>query len=170
MHNQTAREEFIRLIQQNKGIIIKICKSYCRSRHEHDDLAQEITYQLWRSWANYKPEYVFSTWMYRVALNVAISFYRNEKRALPIVSLEENAIDPEDQVDGAGGMEENIKVLQEYIQDLHELDKALILLYLESKPYKEIAAIMGISETNVATRLSRIKEKLKQHFSVYANK
>ncbi len=170
MHQETAREEFLKLIQQHRGIIIKVCNSYCRNSHERDDLAQEITYQLWRSWPGYKTDYVFSTWMYRVALNVAISFYRREKKQLATVSLEENAIDPEDNVEGIGVMEENIRLLQQYIQRLNVLDKALILLYLESKSYKEIATVMGISETNVATRLSRIKEKLKQHFFVNTNK
>ncbi len=163
MTDPTAREAFLQLVQQHKGIIIKICHSYCYNRAEHEDLAQEIIYQLWKSWKTYRPEYTFSTWMYRVALNVAISFYRVEKRSIPLVSLDDQH-DFHD-IDTDAELEENIRLLYSFIRQLKELDRALILLYLESKPYKEISGILGITETNVATRISRIKETLKQNFA-----
>lgn len=163
MTEPTARESFSALIEQHRGIIIKICNSYCHNRHEREDLAQEISYQLWRSWKQYQPGYTFSTWMYRVALNVAISWYRKEKRSVPVVAMDED-MDMAD-TDKGDPKEENIRLLQSFIRELKELDRALILLYLESKPYKEIAEILGISETNVATRISRIKDILKQKFS-----
>jgi RNA polymerase sigma factor (sigma-70 family) len=159
----TADGEFVRLVQQHKGIIVKICHSYCYNRNERDDLVQEITYQLWKSWKHYQPGQSFSTWMYRVALNVAISFYRKEKRSVQVVAMDEET-DMAD-TDKGDHKEENIRLLQSFIRELKELDRALILLYLESKSYKEIAEILGISETNVATRISRVKEVLKQKFS-----
>jgi RNA polymerase sigma factor (sigma-70 family) len=159
----TADRDFVRLVGQHKGIIVKICHSYCYNRNERDDLAQEITYQLWKSWKHYQPGHSFSTWMYRVALNVAISFYRKEKRSVPVVAIDEETdmADP----DQGNQQEENIRLLQSFIRELKELDRALILLYLESKPHKEIAEILGISETNVATKIARIRETLKQKFS-----
>ncbi|HEV7621828.1 MAG TPA: sigma-70 family RNA polymerase sigma factor, partial [Flavisolibacter sp.] len=129
-----------------------------------EDLAQEIIYQLWKSYNNYKPQYKFSTWMYRVALNVAISFYRKVRAGGHTIHIEEHVFEIEDYSSSAE-MEENIKLLEQFIKAFKELDRALILLYLEGKPYKEIAEILGISETNVATRINRIKDKLKQKFA-----
>ena len=165
MDTKTEREEFLRLIQQNKGIIIKICHSYCHNRNDRDDLGQEIIYQLWKSGNKFNPDHRFSTWMYRIALNVAITFYRKEQKSTPIIFLPEEEIDMEDKPDGTGELEENIRLLQKFIRELKELDRALILLHLESKNYKEIAEILGITETNVGTRISRVKELLKQKFS-----
>lgn len=158
--------DFLRLIQQNSGIIYKICHTYCRNPADRDDLAQEIIYQLWKSGKSYDTTYRFTTWMYRVALNVAISFSRSHGRLLPSISLLENNIDVEDIPDiTAGIQEENLHLLRQYILELRELDRALVLLYLENKSYAEIADITGLSETNVATKLNRIKDKLKQKFS-----
>ena len=96
---------------------------------------------------------------------MAISFYRKEKKSETIISISENEVDIEDNADGSDELEENINLLQQFISELKELDKALMILYLESKSYAEIAEILGITETNTATRISRIKDKLKQKFS-----
>jgi len=165
MDTLTAREEFLRLILQNKRIIIKICNSYCPDKNDREDLAQEIIYQLWKSGKNFNAGYSFTTWMYRIALNVAISHYRKGKRAGQLISFPEKPIDIADKRDGGIDMEEQARLLQQFIQELKELDRALILLYLESKTYREIADILGITETNTATRISRIKDILKQRFS-----
>ena len=103
--------------------------------------------------------------MYRVALNIAISFYRKEKKATPLLPLNEWHINIEVPQLANDETEKNIQLLQLFISQLKELDKALILLSFESKSYKEISEILGISETNVATRISRIKERLKQQFA-----
>lgn len=161
----TDQEPFLQLIQTNKGIIYKICNSYCRNKNDREDLAQEIIYQLWKSGKNFDTSFRFSTWMYRVALNTAISFYRKERKASGIIAFTEEQPDIEDKTDGTDEMEERINLLQQFIAQLRELDKALMLLYLEAKTYGEIADILGITETNVATRINRIKEKMKQHFS-----
>lgn len=103
--------------------------------------------------------------MYRIALNVAISFYRKSNKAGQTISMEETTYDIADGKDGSHINEENIDRLQGFIRQLGELDKALMILYLEEKSYKEIAEILGITESNVSTKVSRIKEKLKQQFS-----
>lgn len=163
----TDRQEFLRLIQENKGIIFKICHSYCRHKDDREDLAQEIIYQLWRSGQRFNANYKFSTWMYRIALNVAISFYRSERRTQARVSLAADwqFLDPADHPDDTAVMDEKIDRLQQFIRELGELDRALMILYLEERSYREIAEILGITETNVATKLNRIKMGLKQKFS-----
>jgi len=165
MNREPTNEVFLSLVLKNKGIIIKVCNSYCRNKADREDLAQEITYQLWRSGKSFDTDHTFSTWMYRVALNVAISFYRKEKKSETVIPISENEVGIEDKNDGSDELEENINLLQQFISELKELDKALMILYLESKSYAEIADILGITETNTATRISRIKDKLKQKFS-----
>jgi len=161
---QTDQEEFLRLIEENKRIIFKICNSYCYNKNDHDDLAQEIVCQLWKSCGKFDTEYKFSTWMYRIALNTAISFYRKEKKSAPTVPLTEHLLHVEDNDGGTGILEAKINSLHQFINELKALDRALMILYLEEKNYSEIAEILGITETNVATKISRIKEKLKQKF------
>ena len=157
--------EFLQLIQDNKGILFKISNSYCRNRDDREDLIQEIIYQLWKSAQRFDNTRKFSTWMYRIALNVAISYYRQQRRSglrisfggdLHLMELADSPAEPDTQ--------EKISLLQQFISEQSELDKALMILYLEERPYREIAEILGITETNVATKLSRIKGRLKQHF------
>jgi len=163
--NNLPGEAFLAMVQQNRGIIFKICNSYCTNATDREDLAQEIIYQLWKSAASFNNSYKFTTWMYRVALNVAITFYRRQYKTGRTFSLEHTDEDIEDKAENIYNTEENINLLQKYIQELKELDRALMILYLEAKSYSEIADILGITETNVATKISRIKEKLKQKFS-----
>jgi RNA polymerase sigma factor (sigma-70 family) len=157
--------EFLQLIRDNKGILFKISNSYCRNRDDREDLMQEIIYQLWKSAGGFDTDRKFSTWMYRIALNVAISYYRQQRRSglritfggdLHLMELADRPADTE--------TEEKIELLQQFINEQNELDKALMILYLEERPYREIAEILGITETNVATKLSRIKGRLKQQF------
>jgi RNA polymerase sigma factor (sigma-70 family) len=162
---QHGKDDFLHLINENKGIIIKICNSYCNNNADREDLAQEIIYTLWKGSKTYNPDFKFSTWMYRVALNVAISFYRASKKLKNNISLAETEIEIEDKVYDSVSSQENVNLLQKQVTALKELDKALIILYFEEKSYKEIAEIIGITETNVATKLSRIKEKLKQNIT-----
>lgn len=162
MRIQHVKDDFIKLISENEGIIIKICNSYCNNKTDREDLAQEIIYTLWKGAKTFNPDFKFSTWMYRVALNVAISFYRVNKKLKNNISFTETDIEIEDKMFDCTTSEENLNLLQQQIADLKEFDKALIILYFEEKSYKEIAEIIGITETNVATKVSRIKEKLKQ--------
>ncbi|MFN8344389.1 MAG: sigma-70 family RNA polymerase sigma factor [Spirosomataceae bacterium] len=162
---KTAEQEFIQLIKENKGIIYKICNSYCADKWDREDLAQEIIYNLWKSFADFQEEFKFSTWMYRIALNVAISFYRRERKFKHHDSLSEGLIVFEENSDAAYQAETNLQLLQHFINELKEIDKAIILLYLDNKSHREMAEITGFTETNIATRINRIKEKLRTNFS-----
>ncbi|MFN8355044.1 MAG: sigma-70 family RNA polymerase sigma factor [Spirosomataceae bacterium] len=159
-----SSKQFLQLIQANKGIIYKIANSYCRNRDDREDLAQEIIYQLWKSWHGFDERFKFSTWMYRIALNVAISFYRSQRTYQTAVSIDEQQAEALANEEGTE-TEEQLLQLQQFIQELKELDRALMILYLEEKTYREMADILGISETNVATKISRIKDQLKQRFT-----
>jgi RNA polymerase sigma factor (sigma-70 family) len=153
------------LIQENRGIIYKICRAYCPDPQHREDLAQEIIYQLWKSGKQYREGYKFSTWMYRVALNVAISYYRREKtKGVTFVPEQYWANLPEEPA-GMTREQEYGETLQRFIGALKELDRAIIILYLDARSHAEIADIMGISESNVGTKIGRIKAKLKEKFS-----
>lgn len=157
-------KEFIELINKNKGIIYKICTTYSNNKDDKDDLAQDIVFNLWKSYGSYNKEYKFSTWMYRIALNVAISFYRQGKKSKLKDSFSERLIVFEEGLDKKIEEDKNLEMLHDFINGLKEIDKAIILLYLEDKPYREMAEITGFTETNIATRINRIKEKLRQNF------
>jgi RNA polymerase sigma-70 factor (ECF subfamily) len=173
MEMPNKKREFLALIQENKRLIFKICNTYCTGREDREDLAQEIVYQLWRSEHTYDAGYKFSTWMYRVALNVAISFYRSHTKTDLMVSFDDCVNDVESKIaeetEYENEIEKNRQLLYRLIGELKELDRMLILLFLEAKSYKEIAEIAGVTETNVATRINRIKEKLKQRIIYFNN-
>jgi RNA polymerase sigma factor (sigma-70 family) len=158
-------ERFLSVIQAHKGIIYKVANSYCKDAEDRKDLVQDIIVQLWKAFASYSDQYHYSTWIYRIALNVAISFYRKETRRKPISNPLSDDILTLVDTTVSDGLEDNIGFLQRFISELKELDKALLLLYLEEKSHREIAEIMGMSETNVSTKIGRIKQILKQKFS-----
>jgi RNA polymerase sigma factor (sigma-70 family) len=162
MTTPDLQEMFQDRVEQHKKILYKVCNAYCRDRDSREDLAQEIMFQLWRSFGKFDGRCQFSTWMYRIALNVAISFYRSEStRTRHVFSDEqrllEAVIEPERQP-------EEVRLLYVFIAELDPLSRALILLYLDGNNYQEIAEVLGISETNVATKISRLKSKMKQEF------
>lgn len=157
---------FLSVIDHNKGIIYKVANAYCKNPDDRQDLVQEIIIQLWQSFDHYNNKYKYSTWIYRIALNVAISFYRKENRrkgiAKPFLeSITHFAEEKNDEV-----TEMNIHLLHQFISELKELDRALMILYLEEKSHREMAEILGLTETNIATKIGRIKEKLKKKFSI----
>ena len=160
------KDTFIRNIDTHKKIIYKIVNSYCQNNEDRKDLEQEIIIQLWNSFDKYNDEYKYSTWMYRIALNVAISFYRKEKKWSVKNDFynEDSILSMVDEDENETELDYHIKLLQEFINNLNELNKALMLLYLEERPYDEIAEILGITKTNVATKISRLKLKLKKEF------
>src|ERR1700678_3696878 len=160
MTTPAMEERFQTLVDEHKKILYKVCNSYCRNRDDREDLAQEIIVQLWRSFGTFDERCRFSTWMYRIALNVAISFYRREStRARHVISDEERLLHV---IDETASQYEDLRLLYEFIAQLYSLNKALILLYLDGNNYKEIADVLGISETNVATKISRLKQTMKQ--------
>ncbi len=159
---KTESEPFFKLVYPNQAIIHKVCNLYSNTKADREDLFQEILIQLWRTFPSYKSEAKFSTWMYRVCLNTAISGIRKEKRK-PIFSFLETEKElsvPED----LSFITENEQVAELYkaINQLSDVEKAIILLYIEENSYEEIAQIMGITVTNVGAKISRIKLKLEQ--------
>lgn len=151
--------EFIKVIDKHKDLVFKICYSYCRDAESRKDLGQEILINLWRSFKRYNGTVKLSTWIYTVGLNTAISFYRKGARRKDSVSLSEVIISIPDEKETL--TQERIAWLYDYIGRLKDLDKAILLLYLDDKSYKEIGEIMGITEAHVGTKLNRIKKLLK---------
>jgi RNA polymerase sigma-70 factor, ECF subfamily len=153
---------FLQLINSHKGIIVKIAAIYCRDISENEDLKQEIIYTLWKFRGKYDPAFVFSTWMYKVSLNVSITWYRHSKQRNKILRTSLPDIDQLRFIESRQEEDEDYQALHRAIAALNVLDKALMLLYLDDRSYKEISEVLGISETNVATKISRTKAKLKQ--------
>lgn len=156
---------FISVVDTHKGILFKVANAYCKRIEDRKDLIQEMIFQLWRSFEKYDAAYQYSTWIYKIALNVAISFYRKNKPLTSIQPMEEDILNIQEPEPGIYNNDQ-LKLLNIFIAELKDLDKAIILLYLEEKSYKEIADIMGVSETNVGTKIGRIKQLLKQKFNV----
>jgi RNA polymerase sigma factor (sigma-70 family) len=156
---------FLTVIEGHKGIIHKIALAYADNKEAKEDLVQEIVLQLWKSFDNYNPQFKYSTWIYRVALNVSLAASRKENnRAKRIDPLREEMLSVA-QTEESTTLEEHYKKLQEFIFGLKELDRAIMLLYLEEKSQKEMAEIMGMSPTNISTRIGRIKDVLRQKFA-----
>ncbi len=157
------KETFLRLLDQHGGIVRKVAAGYSSSLADRHDLEQEITLQLWKAYPRYSPDRPFSTWMYRIALNVAISFLRRHTRpGRQTISLDESELEIADENAQPAEVDERIPLLQKVIASLPPLERALLLLYLDEHSYREIAAILGITETNVATKLSRLKQRVRE--------
>lgn len=163
MTDRRYQQRFETLLHQHQGIVLKVAGAYARDKEERNDLAQEICTQLWRAFPNFDERLGrFSTWMYRIALNVAISQRRRGLGArVYFEPLEARHLD------SIGGHvieepDERLAALYLFIGRLDPLNRALILLYLEDRSYAEIADVLGISETNVATKISRAKQKLRE--------
>jgi len=165
MSPQTDEERFILLLREKKNIIYKICNSYCKSSEDRKDLAQEIIIQLWKSLHKYNDEYKMSTWVYAIALNVAMRFYRDKKRSKEIFSGTDGLVEIIEDTALREEQETKLQLLYQFINKLDELNKALMILYLDNNSYNEIGKILGITETNVATKINRIKQKMKQQFT-----
>lgn len=159
-----AHAEFDALLQRHRGIVLKVANSYASSREDRADLAQEIAAQLWRAWPGFDPARSFSTWMYRIALNAGISFLREESRrmrhAAPLDAqlhevADERTADPE--------TDERLRLLWRFMDTLGALDRALLVLYLEQRSTREIAEVLGLGESNVTTKISRLKQRIRDY-------
>jgi RNA polymerase sigma-70 factor (ECF subfamily) len=170
MSLHTDQERYLELVERHKGILYKVANAYCMNPDDRSDLMQDILIQLWLSFGRFDGRTQFSTWMYRVALNVAISFYRSERRqvrdAVPIDALGLEIAVADRMLDESG---DDIRLLYQMIGQLDELNRALILLHLEGYAHEEIASIVGITPGNVATRISRIKQKWQREFESAQN-
>lgn len=160
----TDKEQFIKVLKENKRIIFKVINIYCNDTDDKKDLEQEIIIQLWKSFHSYDSSYKISTWIYRIAMNVSISFYRsNILRKTKTTSIHESIFQGfesgENEVES-----ENKRLLQAFVQQLDEFSKQIIVLYFEEYNHKEIAEIVGISESNVGTKINRIKKKLQEDY------
>jgi RNA polymerase sigma-70 factor, ECF subfamily len=161
LQEQAGHAEFVSLVQEHRALLYKVCNLYGRSEEDRQDLFQEIVVQLWRSYPRFRGEAKFSTWLYRIALNTAISDLRKQKK--PILS-----VDPGDLPAGMEDLqygreqEEQLRQLYAAIDRLTELEKAVVMLYLEDKSYEEMEEILGIRQNNLRVKMNRIKEKLRK--------
>lgn len=153
--------QFLQLIGENKGILFKICKIYQDDPEDRNDLLQEMTLQLWLAFDSFRGQSKFSTWMYRVALNTAIVFLKKQKRRPDDTPLAQD-FDRQEETSPSGEKEQQLQLFYNAVQQLSNVEKALIYLYMENQPYEEIAAHLGITELNVRVRLSRVKNRLKE--------
>ena len=158
--NKPLEQNFVELLEQHQNIVHKVCRLYTNNYDAHNDLFQEITIQLWKAFPKFRGDSKFSTWMYRVGLNTAITLYRKSKRTINTqqfdtvqfkISAEEYDSTEEDQ----------LKLLYNAVHQLNDIEKALVFLYLEDKNYKEISETMGITEVNARVKMNRVKTKLK---------
>ncbi len=158
MSNPQAEEAFISLVRRHERLIYKVCSLYISPDWPLPDLYQEVVYNLWKAFPKFRGESAFSTWIYRIALNTCISGLRAGTRRPAQVSLDlwrETGFEPDNS-------DEEIRRMHELIRRLRTLDRAIVLLYLEEKNYREIGEIMGLSENNVGVRMTRIREKLRK--------
>lgn len=161
----TARQEsFMALLEEHKKILFKIASAYCRNSEDRRDLAQDIVSQLWRSFSRFDGRARFSTWMYRVAMNVAISFYRSESRRVSKTAPLDDSIfeiaAPEEEPDESP---RDLRALHDFIHsELDDLNRALVILYFDGNSHETIGEILGISTSNVGTRIGRIKDQLRR--------
>jgi RNA polymerase sigma factor (sigma-70 family) len=161
----TKEEEFVNLIQTNQGMIYKVASIYTRDREEQKDLYQEIVYQTWKSFDQFKKASKPSTWLYRVGMNTAITCLNRSKKRVAAVPMDGLEIDSADEWDTVS--EERFQLLYAEIRKLGLLDRGIVFLFLEGKSHEETAEIVGISSSNVGTRLSRIKDKLRKGVQSY---
>ena len=155
------KDNFITAINENQGLIYKMASIYTNNIEDKNDLAQEIIYQLWKSFDTFNQKSSLSTWIYRVAINVAIYHLKISKRKIMTVAFRQ-AIFRFSRNNDNSEIEEKWQIFKQHIDNLNLLDKGIVILYLENKSHEEIGQIIGISTSNVGTKLSRIKEKLKQ--------
>lgn len=156
------KEQFRELIERHRKIVFKVANTYAWQVEDRDELAQEIAAQLWRAFPGYDGGRPFSTWMYRIALNVAISHVRGSSHRLRhSVPLDQDLHDLADPQGSDHETEQQVRALHRFIVQLDKLNRALLLLHLEEHSHRQIAEILGISETNVATKLSRLRQRIR---------
>lgn len=158
--NKELEHKFVTELENNQNIVHKVCSLYTNDRDSHNDLFQEITIQLWKAFPKFRGEAKFSTWMYRVALNTAITLYRKSKRRIKTQDFDTVIYKIKtDEYDDTE--EQQLKLIYDAVKQLNDIDKALVFLYLEDKNYAEISETLGITEVNARVKMNRIKNKLK---------
>lgn len=153
----SRQETFVALLREHGRMLRQVANAYAWSAADRADLEQEVVAQLWRAFPRYDDRRSFSTWMYRIALNVAISHARRRRALVPL-----DEAGPVRAPEGQSEREGQLRLMDEFISALPPLERALLLLYLDERSQREIAEVMGISETNVSTRIHRIKARLRE--------
>ena len=162
-------ETFEEILNKHKGIIFRIVNYYCKDADDKKDLEQEILIQIWLSYKKYNQEVAWSTFIYRIALNVSIGFYNKQKRQKDKFSNVNLFIETNVQDDIPLVVDEDLQLLNEFICQLNDINKALMILYLQEKSYAEMALILGVSATNIGTKINRLKNQLKEYFKEKKN-
>lgn len=159
MKPTTLQEDFLKMLNENQGIIRKVCHIYGRTDAGKEDLYQEMVIQLWKSFGSFRGESKLSTWMYRIALNTAISDLRKQNRRVTLSFPEFIPREDADETDKT--KDEQLKQLYAAIERLSDVEKAIVMLYLDDKSYEEMEEILGISNGNLRVKMNRIKDKLR---------
>ncbi|WP_336068674.1 RNA polymerase sigma factor [Mesoflavibacter sp. CH_XMU1404-2] len=158
--DKPSEHNFVELLEKHQNIVHKVCRLYTDNYDAHNDLFQEITIQLWKAFPKFRGDSKFTTWMYRVGLNTAITLYRKSKRR--IKTQEFDAIQFKISAEEYDSTEEEqLKLMYQAVHQLNDIEKALVFLYLEDKDYREISDTLGISEVNARVKMNRVKKKLK---------
>lgn len=140
-------------------IIIKICRAYTDSQEDYEDYYQEVCLQIWKSRNNFKGNSKWSTWIYRISLNVCLTLLKKKEKS-QVLPSEDKIV--ENKEEAPNFSDKDLRLLYEAIKKLSEVDRAIILLYLEEKSYKEISEVIGTSPNNIGVRITRIKKRLKK--------
>ncbi|WP_431136010.1 RNA polymerase sigma factor [Psychroserpens mesophilus] len=158
--DKALEHNFVELLEKHQNIVHKVCRLYTNNQDAHNDLFQEITIQLWKAYPKFRGDAKFSTWMYRVGLNTAITLYRKSKRSIKTQEFETVQFkiksEPYDDTE-----EQQLKLLYNAVHQLNDIEKALVFLYLEDKNYSEISETLGITEVNARVKMNRVKKKLR---------
>ena len=157
------KDEFLDLITQHQGIIHKVCRLYRDTPEDRQDLFQEIVYQLWKSYPAFRKESGITTWMYRISLNTALASFRKKSTSINYTDQVPDQIAAQEEAD------EQQEQLFAALKQLSEGERALVSLFLEDMSYRQMAEVLGISESNVGVRLNRIKSKLKNIIKEYSH-
>jgi RNA polymerase sigma-70 factor (ECF subfamily) len=160
MNSRNTEKDFVKLINENQRLIHSVCMMFERDEENRKDLFQEIILQLWRGFHSYKGQAKITTWMYRIALNTAISSFRKASRIPISTDIDNLQFQIADNIESALRREQ-FQMLENAIKKLNEIEKAIMMLYLEDIPYEEIAETLGITQNNVRVKMNRIREKLK---------
>lgn len=166
LHSNSKEREFAKLVKDNQGLIIKISRLYTNSLEDEQDLFQEIVLQLWRSYDSFKGDSKISTWMYRVALNTAITLFRKKTKSPQTDELVESQY--QNFMEDAGEKQEKISLLYKVIKMLPKVERAIVMMYLDDLPYRDIAENLGITEVNARVKMNRLKKTLKELMEKYA--
>jgi len=162
---QIDENKFVDLVDKNQNLIHKICRLYTNGEAEHKDLFQEITIQLWKAYPKFRGDSKFSTWMYRVGINTAITLYRKSKRRIRSYNFDEVSHKIPEDTTYNYIEDQQLEAIYEAVKALNDVDKAIVFLYLEDKSYKEISETIGLTEINARVKMNRIKNKLKKQLN-----